>query len=152
MHKRGRLCYVEQASSLARLSYSFLIEFQFGRRPLHRRQFLQTAALAAVYGSVKSIGAAGIADQYDGLDTPRYLGELKVVATVVEPKPFTEGPCWDGAGNVFFTNAESKIMKWDGHELSVFRADKNGANGLLIDARDDWLPAKDLPAESRAPI
>ena len=47
---------------------------------------------------------------------------------------FTEGPCCDRAGHVFFTNtAVSKILKWDGRALSVFREDQNAANGLLFD-------------------
>jgi gluconolactonase len=108
---------------------------------MRRREFLQaTVALAAGCGaSPVAIAAdvaiaAGIAEKYVGLDTERYLTDLKVLTKVVDRKVFTEGPCCDRSGNVYFTNAEaSKILKWDGRELSVFRADKNAANGLLFD-------------------
>ena len=78
--------------------------------------------------------AAGIADHYAGLDTSRYLGELKVLAKVEDQKIFTEGPCCDRAGNVYFTNTEAaKILKWDSEKLSVFRENSGQANGLLFD-------------------
>lgn len=86
--------------------------------------------------AIASIAVAGdgISDQYAGLESSKYLGDLTVVAKVVDQKIFTEGPCCDRAGNVFFTNTEaSKILKWDGKELTVFRHDQNAANGLLID-------------------
>jgi len=102
---------------------------------MQRREFIRCGAVAAAACATSRFArAAGIAEQYDGLDTQRYLTDLKVLAKVVDSKVFTEGPCCDRSGTVYFTNTEaSKILKWDGRELSVFRADKNGANGLLFD-------------------
>jgi gluconolactonase len=102
---------------------------------MRRRLFLKTSA-AAVLAATGATGARGqgIAAKYDGLATERYLSDLKTVAKVTAPEIFTEGPCCDRAGNVYFTNtAASQILKWDGKQLSVFREDKNAANGLLID-------------------
>jgi gluconolactonase len=105
---------------------------------MQRRQFLQSSLAAFAAGSLASrsrpVRAAGIADQYAGLDTSRYLRELTVVAKVNGPRVFTEGPCCDRAGNVYFTNtAASQILAWNGRELSVYREDENAANGLLFD-------------------
>ena len=102
---------------------------------MQRRDFLKGAAAGslACLGAMQS-RAAGIADRYEGLPTEKYLGDLKTLAKVDDAKVFTEGPCCDRAGNVYFTNtAASKILKWDGRTLSVFRADENAANGLLFD-------------------
>lgn len=112
---------------------------------MQRRQFLQRVAggacgLIAAGALDAQARGAGIADQYQHLDTERYLGELQVVAQVPGSKVFTEGPCCDRAGNVFFTNTEgSQILKWDGRQLSVFREDKNAANGLLFDRQGRLL-------------
>jgi len=58
-------------------------------------------------------------------------GEVKRLATDMK---FTEGPAADGKGNVFFTDIpNNRIMKWDGKELSVFRENSGGANGLKFD-------------------
>lgn len=85
--------------------------------------------------------AAGIADRYGKLKPGRYLSELKTLAKVEAPKVFTEGPCCDRAGNVFFTNTSAEqILKWDGKALSVFREKSGAANGLLFD-RDGRLLA-----------
>ena len=93
--------------------------------------FLMMIAWVAMASSAQS---AGISEQYDSLQTDRYVGELKVVAKVSERKVFTEGPCCDRAGNVFFTNTEnSTILKFNGRQLSIFREDNNAANGLLFD-------------------
>ena len=103
---------------------------------MQRREFLKATAVASggVLLASKRGVAAGVADQYAGLDSAKYLSDLKVLAKVVDSKVFTEGPCCDSSGKVFFTNtAASKILKWDGRELSVFREDKNAANGLLFD-------------------
>lgn len=112
---------------------------------MRRRRFLQVAAggVAAVMGAANIGGrarAAGIADQYQHLDTASYLSDLRVLAEVPGAKVFTEGPCCDRAGNVFFTNTlGSQILKWDGRQLSVFREDKSGANGLLFDPQGRLL-------------
>jgi gluconolactonase len=107
---------------------------------MQRRQFLQQTAAwgsgAIVAGATARGGAAGIAERYAGLDSARYVGDLKTAAKVEDRKVFTEGPCCDRAGNVFFTNAEAeKILKWDGQQLTVFRERSNAANGLLFDFR-----------------
>jgi gluconolactonase len=103
---------------------------------MQRRDFLKAAATSLMTLRSDRTDAAGIADQYDRLATQRYLGELKTLAKVDDHKVFTEGPCCDRAGNVFFTNTQaSKILKWDGRELSVYRKDENVANGLLFDSQ-----------------
>lgn len=102
---------------------------------MQRRNFLLAAAVTGM-GVLRATPAraAGIADRYDGLQTDNYLRDLQTLAKVEDAKVFTEGPCCDRAGNVYFTNtAASKILKWDGQTLSVFRADQNAANGLLFD-------------------
>lgn len=104
---------------------------------MDRRDFLKlsVAASAGLYlANSRAAHADGIDKLYDGLDTKKYLGELKTLAKVNDTKIFTEGPCCDRAGNVYFTNTEvSKILKWDGKELTVFRENSGGANGLLFD-------------------
>ena len=55
---------------------------------------------------------------------------------------FTEGPTVDAAGNVYFTETTfHRIMRLgkDG-ELTVFRENSNGANGLVVDAKGQlWI-------------
>src|SRR5262245_47440529 len=101
-----------------------------------RRRFIQAAACFAVPSMLPTTAtrAAGIADRYSKRTTGFYLGKLKTLTEVDDPEGFTEGPCCDRAGTVFFTNTHaSAIMKWDGKQLSTFRQDKNAANGLLFD-------------------
>lgn len=105
---------------------------------MQRRRFLQALTAATLLPVVAPpacvVAAAEPADRYAGLKRGKYLGEWKSLAALTGPKIFTEGPCCDRAGNVFFTNAEpSQIWKWDGSKLSLFREDKSGANGLLFD-------------------
>lgn len=105
---------------------------------MKRRRFLQSAAVGVtgycLAMQARETQASGIASLYDGLDSTKYFGELKTLAKVVDRKVFTEGPCCDRAGNVFFTSTEvAKILKWDGKELSVFRENSGQANGLLFD-------------------
>jgi gluconolactonase len=104
---------------------------------LSRRRFLAASTVAAVAGpwiATDCARAAGIADRYDRLTRGRYLSDLKTLAKVDDPKGFTEGPCCDRAGNVFFTNTHaSLILKWDGRALTTFREKSNAANGLLFD-------------------
>src|SRR5580765_6331160 len=106
-------------------------------RTMRRRVFLKVAAAAGTSAALHPIrrsNGAGIADRYAGLATEQYLRDLRVVAKVNEAKVFTEGPCCDRSGNVFFTNTSvSKILKWNGNQLSTFREDQNAANGLLFD-------------------
>ena len=54
---------------------------------------------------------------------------------------FTEGPAADAEGNVYFTDIpNNRIHKWsvDG-ELSTFREDSGGANGLYFDKKGNLL-------------
>ncbi len=54
---------------------------------------------------------------------------------------FTEGPASDTAGNIFFTDIpNNRIHKWslDG-ELSTFRENSGGANGLFFDTKGNLL-------------
>jgi gluconolactonase len=58
-------------------------------------------------------------------------GEVKRLATDMK---FTEGPVADGKGNLYFSDIPAnRIMKWDGKELSTFRENSGGANGLKLD-------------------
>jgi gluconolactonase len=78
--------------------------------------------------------AAGVADQYAGLDSDKYLSDLKILAKVEHEKVFTEGPTVDRAGIVYFTNVPADhIMKWDGKKLSVWRENSHKANGLYFE-------------------
>lgn len=82
----------------------------------------------------RSAVAAGVADQYAGLKSSEYLGEVKVLAKIEDEKVFTEGPAADAHGNLYFTNVPvEKILKWDGSKLSVFRQKSNKANGLYFE-------------------
>lgn len=103
---------------------------------MQRRRFLQAAAatVAAVATKAPSAFAAEPVDRYAALKPGKYLGAVKVLATISGKKVFTEGPCCDRAGNVYFTNAgPSQILKWNGANLTVFREPADGANGLLFD-------------------
>jgi gluconolactonase len=54
---------------------------------------------------------------------------------------FTEGPASDAAGNIFFTDIpNNRIHKWslDG-ELTIFRKNSGGANGLFFDRSGNLL-------------
>ncbi len=62
-------------------------------------------------------------------------GQEKGFERVLEGFRFTEGPAFDAAGNLYFTDIpESKIYKYtpDG-ELSVYIENTGGANGLFFD-------------------
>ena len=84
--------------------------------------------------------SAFAADRYAGLDTAKYLGELRVEATLPGTKNFTEGPAVDADGNVFFTNP-GEILKWEptARKLSTFRKPSNGANGQAFDRQGRLL-------------
>ncbi len=103
---------------------------------LSRRDWLQwsAGAVAASMMTSRSWGAVSYAD----LPTKDYLGEPKIVATVTTPKFFTEGPAYDGKQFLYFSNvAANQICRCDvmTGELSVFRENTNGANGLEFDHR-----------------
>jgi sugar lactone lactonase YvrE/formylglycine-generating enzyme required for sulfatase activity/phosphodiesterase/alkaline phosphatase D-like protein len=54
---------------------------------------------------------------------------------------FTEGPAADAAGNVFFSDIQADtIYKWSvSNQLSIFRTNSGGANGLGFDAAGNLL-------------
>ncbi|NQV27446.1 MAG: SMP-30/gluconolactonase/LRE family protein [Rhodopirellula sp.] len=107
------------------------------RRPAITRrdavtQIITATASVALFDRVAN--AAGVADQYAGLESSRYLSDLKVLATVKDDKVFTEGPAADAHGNLYFTNVPAdRILKWDGQALTVFRENSNAANGLYFE-------------------
>ena len=74
-------------------------------------------------------GRSAAADPYERLKTDDYIGVATPLATVVDESVFTEGPAVDRRGDVYFTNTRaSKILRWDGRRLSVFRDRSNAAN------------------------
>lgn len=95
------------------------------------RLLLSTFLLAA---------SASAADRYTGLETAKYLGEVRVETTLPGTKNFTEGPAVDAEGTVFFTNT-GEILKWEpaAKRLSTFRKPSNGANGLAFDRQGRLL-------------
>ena len=54
---------------------------------------------------------------------------------------FTEGPAADAAGNIFFSDVTADIIyKWSlANQLSVFRTNSGGANGLKFDSTGNLL-------------
>ena len=77
--------------------------------------------------------------RYSDLDTERYLGEARVIATVDDEKVFTEGPAYSPGGKLYFTNIPvSKIHTLDlsTGKLATFRENTQATNGLLIDAKN----------------
>jgi gluconolactonase len=62
---------------------------------------------------------------------------------LVEPIGLTEGPAWDGTGLLFTNTPNDRVMRYVpgprsgpgemAGELSVFRTNTNGANGLMLD-------------------
>lgn len=109
-----------------------------------RRQSLTriAASTAGLLGAshFRSARAAGVAADYEGLKSRKYLGDMQVLATIDDSKVFTEGPAGDAMGNLYFTNVPAeKILKWDGTKLSVFRTESNKANGLYFAPNGDLL-------------
>lgn len=115
---------------------------------LTRRRFLKSVAAGAFAAGVAArLPVAAAAVKYDGLETRKYLGEVKLETRVTDTKVFTEGPAVDRAGTVFFTNTEaSKILKWDpkAKELSTFRENTGGANGLAFDRQGRLLACEGI--------
>ncbi len=108
-----------------------------------RRTFLKSAASSAIVASVTTRSrAAGVSGRYAGLNTGRYLGKVKVEATIVDKEIFTEGPAGAPDGTLLFTNVPAeKILKWDpkNKKLTVFREHSNKTNGLLFDSNGNLL-------------
>jgi len=119
------------------------IGIQSSQSQVSRRTFLTGSAAAAISAGFSQRVFAGVgASRYKGLDSAKYLGDVRVETKVVDDKIFTEGPACDRAGNLFFTNTRvSKILKWDpqAKELSVFRENSGAANGLLFAPNGDLL-------------
>ncbi|MCP4717767.1 MAG: SMP-30/gluconolactonase/LRE family protein, partial [Deltaproteobacteria bacterium] len=59
-----------------------------------------------------------------------------VITLVSDGFSFAEGPASDAVGNLYFSDiTESVIYKWSiDYELSVFRKNSGGANGLFFDS------------------
>ena len=105
-------------------------------RPLTRRDAISRIGAAGLLLGLpgRGLDAAGVADQYAGLDSDKYLRDRKVLTKVEDSKVFTEGPAADAHGNLYFTNVPAeKILKWDGKALTVFREKSNNANGLYFE-------------------
>ncbi|MDA1162527.1 MAG: SMP-30/gluconolactonase/LRE family protein [Planctomycetota bacterium] len=103
---------------------------------ISRRDVLRRITAAGAFAAFPQsiLMAAGVADEYVGLDSSRYLSDLKVLAKIENSKVFTEGPAADAHGNLYFTNvAANRILKWDGTSLTVFRENSNAANGLYFE-------------------
>lgn len=105
-------------------------------RPLSSLALLCLMMIASLVANVEGQGE----DRYAGLDTTKFLGEVRIETVVETEKFFTEGPAVAADGNVFFSNiptaATGQILKWDpqGKKLAVFRSGSNGANGLNFDS------------------
>ncbi len=110
-----------------------------------RRRFLQTATglLAGVpLLTSRTEGNAGISDRYAVLPGGRYFGEMRIEAVVEDREVFTEGPCYGGFGDIFFTNVPaSKILCWNvgSKTLTVFRENSHKTNGLCLTPTGDLL-------------
>lgn len=97
-----------------------------------------------------SCGQKAAPDRYAGLDTEKYLGEVKMETRIEDEKVFTEGPAVDRAGNVYFTNVDaSKILKWNpvAQELSVFKTGTRGTNGLRFAMNGDLFMCVGEPGQ-----
>ena len=73
-----------------------------------------------------------------------YVSVVAAGAALTQPASglhFTEGPAADAAGNVFFSDIPADtIYKWSvSNQLSVFRTNSGGANGLGFDAGGNLL-------------
>ncbi len=114
---------------------------------LDRRDFLKAGLFAGTGllagGSLLgSANAAGVAGEYPGLKSGKYLAPARIETEIKDAKIFTEGPAVDRAGNVFFTNVPvEKILKWNPRKksLSVFRTNSNKTNGMLFDPRGNLI-------------
>lgn len=98
----------------------------------------------ALFVTVAMLSFAGAAEpaNYAGLETDRYLGPVRVIATVDNEQVFTEGPAVNRDGDVLFTNVPaSRILKWSPQtqKLSVFREKTQETNGLYFAPNGDLL-------------
>jgi len=102
---------------------------------ISRRRWISRSAVGAsvVLLTTSRSQAAG---KYQGLNTAKYLGAVKVLDKVKDTKVFTEGPAVDRQGNVLFTNVPvSKILKWSPvtKKTTIFRQNTQKTNGLYFD-------------------
>ena len=116
------------------------------RKFINRRSFLRTTGAAGLAITIppliSCVKTNGISARYQGLQSERYLDEVKVETRIQDDIVFTEGPAVDRNGNVYFTNVRvSKILKWNPatQELSVFRTGTNEANGLRFEMNGNLL-------------
>ena len=77
------------------------------------------------------------------------LDEVKVAAITA----FTEGPAVDREGNIYFTETRTnRIMKYTPkRELSVFRENSNGANGLVFDRQGRLIACEGSDEQRKNP-
>ena len=109
----------------------------------NRREFLQKACYTSIgFITPGSFVLSNAADPYKNLKTEQYLEQVTVETRIQDDEVFSEGPAVDKDGNVFFTNIPvNKILKWNprSKELTVFRDDSKGANGLRFAKNGDLL-------------
>jgi gluconolactonase len=113
---------------------------------IDRRRFLQKTGIAgfslAMPRFLTAASSNGISDQYDGLNSDSFLGDINVETRITDTNIFTEGPAVDRAGNVHFTNIPvNKILRWNPgkKQLSVFSATSHATNGLRFTMKGDLL-------------
>ncbi len=125
---------------------------------------LAMARTGSVYGATIPAYAAGTlvryyltaTDEFDNVgrspslaptNTLSYTVHLSVVESgasitqAVSGLHFTESPAADAAGNIFFSDIPSNtIYKWSlANQLSIFRTNSGGGNGLAFDSAGDLL-------------
>lgn len=108
-----------------------------------------TSALFLLLFVYITSGQSPTNSSYDALNSDKYLSEYEVVTRIEDERVFTEGPAVDREGNIYFTNVPvAKILKWDYGQknLSVFRTNSNGANGLRFTISGELLACEGQPA------
>lgn len=106
---------------------------------------MQAAGFSSLGLAVPGMLLSGPEDRrnpYQPIKSRGYLAKVKVETRIEDTRIFTEGPAVDHLGNVYFTNIPvDKILKWSPatKELSVFRNDLQGANGLRFTMAGDLL-------------
>ncbi len=86
-----------------------------------------------------SVALAQMADSLDDI-----VPEAAMCARVATDLQFTEGPAWDGKGNLFFTDIPAnRIHKLDAAgKLEVFLEPSRNANGLIFDPEGNLLACR----------
>ena len=89
-------------------------------------------AVVAVVAMAAAVGSAQDSVVAPGAEMRKLAGDFQ----------FTEGPAADAEGNVYFTDIpNNRILKWavEAGQLSTFREDSGGANGLYFDREGNLL-------------